>query len=697
MTNAPPLFRSAMKISALPALLFVWVFMALAVAMIPTGGATAQVQQVNGELVTENARVKTGKSTRIALYMTPQEGWHGYWKNGGDAGFGMQLDWDLPAGVSISEGRYPVPQTYMLQGLMNHVYERPYAILFDLQVDESLSPGTVLPIRANGRWLACSDKICLPQQGRFETALTVVDSESRISTDARFSLWTAQLPSRLSREALYQRDGSTLRLSIPFPEEAQLTDPHFFAETQDMIDYASPQRFARSGDRLLIEMEADTRLKGREALAGVLKIGTDRGLDLIARPGSVPALPANDTGFSAVEGAGGLALIFLAALLGGLILNVMPCVFPILGLKAISLAKAGGDENAARREALGYTLGAVLMATALGALLLMLRSGGEQVGWAFQLQNPATVLFLLLLMVAITANLLGAFELPGGNFAQATDMRSSVVTGALAAFVATPCTGPFMAAALGASLLLPWPAALLLFAALGLGLALPFLAIGFVPRLRRMMPRPGPWLQTFRRWMALPMALTALALLWLWTRISSHDWLVLLPAAGMLALLIAAGFRQKRGNGGGVALAAAALLIIGTPAVIAAFPGEAGSAERDVVTGDIAFSVERLEQLRREDRPVFLYFTADWCITCKANEAAALNVESVRDAFERADVVVMRGDFTRTDDAIARFLSDHGRVGVPLYLYYPAGGTAPVELPQILTPNRLIALTTNGG
>jgi thiol:disulfide interchange protein len=405
---------------------------------------------------------------------------------------------------------------------------------------------------------------------------------------------------------------------------------------------------------------------------------------------------------AAEEGAGGGTTLLLAlggALLGGLLLNVMPCVFPILSLKALSLARGGGAEATVRREALAYTAGVILVCLALGGLLLALRAGGSSVGWAFQLQDPRVILLLLLLTAAIALNLAGLFELPavtgGSALAGRGGIAGSFWTGALAAFVATPCTGPFMGAALGAALVLPTAAALAVFAGLGLGLALPFLLLAFVPALRRMLPRPGAWMNRLRRILALPMFATALGLAWILGRQAGVDGMVMGLAAAMLVALALwwVGTRQGAGQQAAwwpllpAAAAAAALVAVVQPA-----PATATAARAATVGGAEPFDRTRLAALRAAGTPVFLYFTADWCLTCKVNEKTAIDRDEVRQAFVRGGVVTMVGDWTAGDADISRFLGEHGRSGVPLYLFAPAGGGEWRTLPQVLTPGTLTAL-----
>ena len=389
-------------------------------------------------------------------------------------------------------------------------------------------------------------------------------------------------------------------------------------------------------------------------------------------------------------------LAFGAALLGGLILNLMPCVFPILSLKAMALARSGGSAAHARSEALGYSVGVIGTVLALGGMLLMLRGAGSAAGWAFQLQNPAVVAGLLLLITAIALNMAGLFELPSLSVSgrPSSSFGGSLVTGALAAFIATPCTGPFMAGALGAALVMPPPAALGVFAGLGLGMALPFLLLGFWAPARRMIPRPGQWMVTLRHMLSVPMFATALGLAWLVGRQAGIGAMTTALGAALLIGLALwwYGVRQRGGRPGlpALVLAGAALPMVALGVV--ASPAAATSTAGQDALGSQPFAESRLDVLRRKGHPVFVYFTADWCLTCKVNEATALDVPAVGKAFAAGGVSVLRGDWTRQDPAISRFLKAHGRAGVPLYLWYPAGGE-PSELPQVLSSDLLVRLT----
>jgi DsbC/DsbD-like thiol-disulfide interchange protein/cytochrome c biogenesis protein CcdA len=618
--------------------LLLWLAAALAVP------ASAQTPtNITPQLIAENSAPAPGGTTTLALLMTPKPTWHGYWKNGGDAGFGLTVEWDLPDGVTVAPFAYPVPEPLVLFGLMNHVYERPYALLARVNLADSIAPGTDLSFSGKALWLACTDEVCVPEEAMIAVKLTAGTRGSVAKTDPRFDGWRAALPPLLDRIGRWQRKGDMLRVAIPLPENVAIGSPHLFVATANLFDYGAPQKFSRNGDWLVIE----TRSKGiatgpAEAL---LRLEGARGLEVRLKPGAVPV-----AGKPLMMTADGIdwALFGWAlggAVLGGLLLNLMPCVFPILSLKALSLARAGGDARDAKVEALAYLAGALTVALALGGVLLALRAGGAEIGWAFQLQHPLSVFLLLLLTIAITANLLGWFELPsfggGDALTRAGGAKGGFATGALAAFVATPCSGPFMGAALGATLALPVAAALPIFGGLGLGLALPFVAIAYSPALRTRLPKPGAWMVTFRKWLALPMALTALGLTWLlWQQVAVDR---------------------------------------SSPSAIAA-------------QATTAFSPEKLAAARASGKPVFVNFTADWCITCKVNEQTSLNNAAVQAAFDKAGVVQLTGDWTNGDPVITRALAEQGRNSLPLYLWYAPGGDKPQILPQILTPTLLTEL-----
>jgi DsbC/DsbD-like thiol-disulfide interchange protein/cytochrome c biogenesis protein CcdA len=636
----------------------------------------AQARGIEPQLVAEGP-APAGGEVDLAIHMRPAPGWHGYWINPGDAGLPMDVKWQLTAGYSAGPLRYPVPTRLTVAGLMNYVYERDYAVLVRLKVPPD-AHGTI-PIRADAHWLACTDKVCVPEQGQLALDLPV---GSGTPNRAQFDEWRRELPRPLVTQGHFEIAGDKLRVAVPVPASVGTGKPYLFPMQDGVVDYDADQVFRRSGDTLVAELQS--KGKNPKSFAGLLAFGDGDGFEFQAVPGPVPQ------GGALVGSLGAEAVLWavLGAIAGGILLNLMPCVFPILALKALHISKAGEGPRGARTDALAYTAGAVVGTGALGVALLAIRAAGAQAGWAFQLQDPRTIMLLLLLAVAITANLLGLFELPvlGGRAQPA----GGFATGALAAFVATPCAGPFLGAALGTALLLPLGGSIAVFAALGVGLALPFLLVAYVPALRRKLPRPGPWMDRFKRFLAIPMAASAAGALWLLYRQTGRAGVS--DAIGFAVLLVfwlnLIGWMQRKEKiGTWLVGVLAALTVAGAIAITSERPI---SAPRPIA-GARPWSEARVATALQQGNPVFVYFTADWCLTCKVNERGAMADSGVAEAFRAHGVRVLAGDWTRGDPAIGRFLERHGRSGVPLYLYYAPGREADV-LPQILTVGRLTSL-----
>ncbi|MEL6876946.1 MAG: thioredoxin family protein [Pseudomonadota bacterium] len=630
-----------------------------------------------------------GEEWMLALHFTPDtssgEEWHGYWSNPGDAGQGMDLRLNLPDGWEMGEPLYPVPQRFVQEldtgDLMNHIYKGAFTVLVPVTVGENVDNTTRAPVTGFVQYLACTDVLCVPQ-----------DAVLRETQGGDFARWQAEIAPLLDAESNFEISGGNLRLAIPLPEEVALNAPHVFISNEQLVSYSAVQTFRRTGDTLVIEIPLNEYgVDDPSAVGGILSFGGGGGVEFGAIPGDVPTsgeLIAGPIGMDTPP----LLTLFLGALVGGLILNIMPCVFPILSLKAISLARAGESEAQARSEGLAYTAGVMLACVALGGLMLALRAAGEQVGWAFQLQEPGVVVALLVLASVITANFAGLFELPSIAITRSGEPASAFATGLLAAFAATPCTGPFMAAALGAALLLPIAPAVLLFAALGLGLALPFLLVGFVPALRNMLPKPGAWMERFRRIMAIPMGLTALALIWLTVQLGGRGFAMfaLVMVFGVILALAVVGKLQKAGKMAWptFGLIVAPFLIFGAFALPASYAVQSADLSKSLLKPQ-AFTNAALAEARASESPVFVWFTADWCVTCKVNESVAIEREATREAFEAAGVIAMVGDWTQRDEEITMFLSEQGAAGVPLYLWYEPDGDGE-QLPQVLTPDMLL-------
>ncbi len=643
---------------------------------------------IKAQLESETPQPEPGSTVTIAIVMNPDDGWHGYWENPGDAGVGLQLDWKLPEGVTAGKPRFPIPERLIISDLMNFTYEGPHAFLVDLNIDENIALGTNLAINVDAQWLACTDRICVPEQDILTLNLVTGDGAITPARAAQFGEYRAKLASPLDQNATYQIQGEEIAISIPLPNSVATDGLYFFPTVQSLFDYQSPQKVKRDGNNIIIttalDQYRDKETIFNEELRAILQIGPDSGIELTAQPGTVEG--GFDSGFA--EDVSSIWILLASAIMGGLILNLMPCVFPIIGLKAISLAKLGNDDKAARREALSYSAGVIFSTLALGAMLLLLRAGGEQIGWAFQLQSPVMLFILFLLMVFITLNLLGLFELSSITMGQKLTQGSggSFWTGVLAAFVATPCTGPFMALALGAALILPIYQALMIFFGLGFGLALPYLAIAYIPALRNKMPKAGPWMEVFRKIMAIPMALTAAALFWLLYRVGGTDALLVASVMTLLSLALIYIIRRNQSAHKKIAIWPIIAFVIATCIggyfIAQAKPPSAIETKKWVQVAP--YDAEKLQQYLDQDQKVFLYFTADWCVTCKINEASAIQREEMSQYFAQNNIIVMEGDFTRKEADIANVLNQYGRAGVPLYVYFAPNQKDKI-LPQLLT------------
>lgn len=662
---------------------------ALALLALPwpaSAGSVARGQHFEATLATQTQSAKPGSVLRIALIIRPDRDWHIYWKNPGETGYAPALNWTLPTAWSNQAVRHPTPRLLKLAGFASNVHDGETVLLQDIAVAKTTATGSSSRLMLDLDLLVCSDTSCVPDPLQLDLDVPVGAGLMAPGTQDLFRRAEAALPKQMRQRATFKAEQDQLMLSFPGVALAMGETAHVFSETPDVIVDAAAQKFETSG-----ESTVATVSKGNSTIQPEMRFI----LRIDGPNGAVRALEYGVANAPAGFDVPGFLLAFAAALAGGFVLNLMPCVFPMISLKALTLARAGEDERQVRIDAVGYAMGAIFTVMALGGTILLLRSGGSAVGWAFQLQDPRVMGLLLLLVIAIATNMAGLFELPAlqfGGGASDHGFMGSLSTGALSAIIATPCTGPFMAGALGAALVLPVPAAMAIFMGLGLGLASPFLALGFVKSCRTWIPRPGHWMVSLRHALSLPMFATALGLLWIIGRQSG--------VAGMIAALACAmllsiglwwyGLRQRAGKSGRrsalpVVSAVACMLLLAplnldNDAVAATGTGKTSSTE--------AFSAQRLAALRMSGKPVLLYFTADWCLTCKVNEATTLSNGDVLRSFKEAHVTILKGDWTRQDKSITEFLQAQGRAGVPLYLWYGPDGRVQ-ELPQILTPDMM--------
>ncbi|WP_431685438.1 protein-disulfide reductase DsbD family protein [Hahella sp. NBU794] len=645
----------------------------------------------------ESDHPAAGGTLELALTMTPQQGWHGYWLNPGDAGFPTKFSWQLPDGVTVGEMQYPAPSQLLTADIMNYVYPGEFTLLTRVEIDSSVAVGSSLPIKLDISYLVCSPSVCLPEQQRVETTLIVGDG--RVSEDRaqKFAQWRQKLARPLDAKGRFSVENGEFTLALPLPGSIESDNAHIYPVINHTIANNAKQTLSHDGDVLRMQTQAGDELG--ERFQGVLVLDNGVALSFEADKSERAALLSeakNNRSDSSIKNTWLLgATAFFGAILGGLLLNIMPCVFPILSLKILSLTHQESEKDA-RSGAVAYTSGAVLVCVLLGGVILGLRALGHQIGWAFQLQSPAVIAALIVLMSAIGFNLAGLFEIgtmtSGSRLQDKKGPIGDFWTGVLAAFIATPCTGPFMATALGAALVLPAGIAFTIFAGLGFGMALPLLLVSFIPALRAHLPKPGAWMTTARRVLSLPMFVTVTGLIWVLMRQSNNDYVLSVLAAAMLSafgLWMTGLWQQSQRRGEW--WPAISLTLLPLLAVISWIPPTHASSqlEQKEVSEAVAFNQDQLSALR-EKQDVFLYFTADWCLTCKVNEKTSIDQKDVKEAFKQSNVVTMVGDWTSGDSKITEFLSQHGRSGVPLYLWYKKGASRPLTLPQVLTPSVLI-------
>jgi thiol:disulfide interchange protein/DsbC/DsbD-like thiol-disulfide interchange protein len=672
-----------------------------------------KTEHVEAELVTEKAGAEPGKPATVGLKLRMAEHWHTYWKNPGDSGLPTRIQWVLPEGWKSGEIQWPYPKPLPVGPLMNYGYEDEVVLLTELAPPASAKPGEY-PVKAKAEWLVCKD-VCIPEKGELD--LTVRVAAATPAPEPRWQAHIERARNMLPVAAPGWKFDSALqsgKLVVRMTPPAGTAVPAgiaFFPDREQLIEPAAPQRLTREGNAVRIEMKlADPPPTGVTAVNGVAV--AEAGWPGLARKAievqapvnaSMPVAAAGSTGAGA-DGIGGSALAALAfALVGGILLNLMPCVFPVLGIKVMGFVEhAHGDARAMRVQGWIFAAGVVLSFLALAGLMLALRAGGAQLGWGFQLQSPAVVAALAALFFVLALNLSGVFE--WGAFAQSLTSNltakgryaDAFLAGVLASVVATPCTAPFMGAAVGFTLTQSATLALAVFAMLGIGMALPVLALAHFPGLLKRLPRPGAWMETFKQVLAFPLYATVAWLTWVLGAQSGND-AVLALLAGLVLIAMGAWMYGRWEHDARPWRAAVAAILALTGALVA-WPGPAGSPSASGApaarAGELAWeewSPEKVASLTASGRAVFVDFTAAWCVTCQVNKRVALHNAAVVREFGARGVVPLRADWTRQDPRITAALSALGRNAVPVYALYLPGESEPRLLPELLTPSLMLA------
>jgi len=672
---------------------------------------------LEAELVAQDAAAVPGATIYVALRQKIAPGWHTYWRNPGDAGDATKIVWTLPAGWTAGDIVWPTPEKSRVGPLLDYAYTGQVLLPVPITVPLDARPGSTVTLKAAAAFLVC-EEICIPEDAVLTLDLPVVAGVP--GPDPKWGAVVAKTladaPKPAGLKAVFKLDGGVLKLAVTGAplKGADMAGAYFYPYSGKVIDHAADQAIERGAEGLTLSLTPGydftsgtppTELSGVVALNG-------QAYEVSATAG---APPAGASGLGAPPAAKGpvdaraLMTALAFAFLGGLILNLMPCVFPVLSMKAASLAGHAHDPGKTRLQGLAFLVGVVATFLALAGLLIAVRAGGAAVGWGFQLQSPVVVASLALVMLLVALNMSGVFEFGtsvqgvGGSISARGGVTGAFFTGALAVVVAAPCTAPFMAGALGFALVQPPLISLSVFLALALGFAAPFVILTFAPALLARLPRPGVWMDTLKKGLAFPMYGTAAWLVWVFSQQAGSIALGEVFAAAVLLAFAAwlwghAQTRRAVGKPSLVALLLSILALAGAVALTALTvqaPGPAAAATQASTPSGPGlasepWSPERVAALQAEGRPVLVDFTAAWCVTCQVNEKVALSSAGVGQVFRDRNAVLLKADWTNRDATIAAALAEHGRAGVPLYLVYPAKGGPPVILPQLLTEGMVV-------
>ena len=689
--------------------------------------------RVEAHLISEVTGVPaSGGLISVALYQRMQPEWHTYWRNPGESGEPTTLTWALPGGFNASEIKWPHPERIPYGELANYGYSHQVLLRTEIAVPPGLPPGTKVTLKVDAAWLVCKD-ICVPEAGTLDITLPVVEG-----TPERNAQWqslfdkTRDAEPKLDRPLVgrfsvgengvtlyFEPNGDTFTLYFGEREAdgLSLDTLQFFPYAKGLIKASTPQSVQTREDGFRIVVARGWRLRDQNQLGAIDKIdgiwvvkspSGDKSMafEVSLQKGGVPAT-ATEPAASSIP----LFQAILFAILGGLILNLMPCVFPILSMKALSLVHSSHADRP-WIDGLVYTIGVMSTFAALAGILLWLRSLGEDVGWGFQLQSPLSVAVLAYILAGVGFSLSGLFHLgsslqdAGQGLSNQTGLVGTFFTGVLAVVVAAPCTAPFMGAAMSFAFTQSAPVTIAVFLALGFGLALPWLLFSVSPPLIRLLPRPGPWMDSFKQFLAFPMYAAAAWLVWVLSQQVSPEGLFRVMM-GLVTLGLAAwalGNVQARAAQSKVSITGMLLFLLGLGAAIALVaipfePARVAQASEDAPSSHAyaqTYSAARLASLLAEGKPVFVNLTAAWCVSCLYNERVALSSDAVRAAFRDTGTVYLVGDWTNRNPEISALLKQHGRDGVPLYLYFAAGSSEPRILPQLLTQDLILATLKDG-
>ena len=641
--------------------------------------------QASFDILPEVSSVAKGDNFWLTITVTPKQGWQHFWTNSGVTNLTPTLSWSSPQGISIGDAQFPAPAIINAEGSQAYGYSAAIDILVPVDVSETYL-STDLTISLSADWSFCNTT-CQAEGVSLSLSLPIGETIYRSQAENIFSQARTKLPNTSFWSAEMQSDNDEMLLLIHMSEDemASIDTAEFYPNSDGVLEYSATQKSTKIQSGLLIRSSREAAALMATDLSGILAVKDKSGKTVYYSQDVAPsALLKKVMPIEKIEMS--LLQLILFAVLGGIILNLMPCVFPVLSLKALALLRSHESHKA---EGWAYTAGILTSFSLIGSIILFIRAGGETIGWGFQLQEPLFVAAMVFILVAVGLSLSGLYTIrlgiegAGQSLTESNDKKGSFFTGVLAALVATPCTAPFMASAIGYAITQPMYITMIGFLALGFGLALPFLLLSYFPILSNILPKPGAWMDKIKEALAFPMYITAAWLIWVFTnQVGSDAGLMLL--IGLILFTFAIWLWQQSKS----KLAHIGSIIFIIASLALAFPPSSDTSNTDILDGE-PYSDARLNELKKDGRRIFVYFTADWCITCKVNEQVSLYREENRVLVHDRNIAILKGDWTNRNETIAKVLARHNRMGVPLYLYYASGADKPIILPEILTPTSL--------
>ena len=664
------------------------------------GPGPVKAQHLTAELVSLSPSIAPGGTLQVGLVLTLEEHWHVYWINAGDSGEPPKITWTLPEGITAGPMLFPIPSRLPLGPLMDFGYEDEVAFPVQLTAATTLKPGPI-HLDAKVSWLVCRE-VCIPGKAHLGLNLNVVTGSAPAEPVGAIGEALTLIPKPLPADAKLTITGGKTDFVLNLITGGRETNAEFYPADQDQIANAAPQQIEPTPDGVRLRVRRSEDLKVLPAqLHGVLKLSDTEAYEITApvTPGEVAPTPASKLpGAPATSSVTTLSAIGLA-FVGGIILNLMPCVFPVLFLKGLALVQSSGEERSRlRSHGIIYTLGILVSFWIIVAALLILRATGTQAGWGFQLQSPTFIAVLAAGLFFFALSLAGQFDLGlsltsvGGGLAQKQGYTGSFFTGVLATIVATPCTAPLMGAAIGFALAQPAGVTFAVFTALGLGLATPYLLLSFQPAWTRILPRPGAWMEILKQLTAVPLFGTAIWLAWVYGNLHTGNGEGVDHVARLLWCFLAlaiAGWALGKWPASWKS-AIAALVIAGVGLAIPLYQ------PKDTTLVWAPYSQQALDQARTAGHPVFIDFTAAWCLSCQVNERVVLKSAEVQHEFNKNKVTLLKADWTQYDPEITKQLASVNRSGVPTYVIYPASKNASADvLPELLTKDIVLTALKN--